>query len=59
MVRGESTDRYVTYAMRLIDMLLHYKIKPILVFDGRNLPSKAQTEAKRRELRGKYKKMVR
>lgn len=30
-------------------MLLSYKIKPILVFDGRYLPAKAQTEAKRRE----------
>lgn len=30
-------------------MLLNYKIKPILVFDGRHLPAKAQTESKRRE----------
>ena len=33
---------------RWCDMLLHHKIKPILVFDGRNLPSKAVTEKKRR-----------
>ena len=29
-------------------MLLHHNIKPVLVFDGRNLPSKAKTENKRR-----------
>lgn len=30
-------------------MLLHFKVKPILVFDGRNLLSKQETEKKRRE----------
>ena len=37
--------------MKYIDMLLYHDIKPILVFDGRNLPSKADTEKKRRENR--------
>ena len=37
--------------MKYIDMLLYHDIKPILVFDGRNLPSKAETEKKRRENR--------
>ena len=36
---------------RWVDMLLHYNIKPVLVFDGRNLPSKAGTEKKRRSKR--------
>ena len=40
-------------------MLLYYNIKPIMVFDGRNLPSKASTELKRRENRAKHRKMVR
>jgi 5'-3' exonuclease len=30
-------------------MLLKYKIKPILVFDGQRLPAKEQTEIKRRK----------
>ena len=30
-------------------MLLRYKIKPILVFDGQRLPAKEQTEIKRRK----------
>ena len=45
--------------MRFVDMLLYYNIKPIMVFDGRNLPSKASTELKRRENRAKHRKMVR
>ncbi|CAK9800609.1 Exonuclease 1 [Anthophora plagiata] len=48
---GQSTDAYVHYCMKFIHMLLSYKIKPILVFDGKHLPAKAQTEAKRREAR--------
>lgn len=36
-------------------MLQHYNIHPILVFDGKNLPAKAETEAKRRESRNKAK----
>ena len=36
---------------RWVDMLLHYNIKPVLVFDGRNLPSKAHTEKKRKAKR--------
>jgi exonuclease-1 len=44
--------------MRYVDMLLHFNVKPILVFDGRNLPSKSETEKKRRENREKYKKMA-
>lgn len=30
-------------------MLLGFGIKPVMVFDGRHLPAKALTEAKRRE----------
>ncbi|XP_034196050.1 exonuclease tos isoform X2 [Osmia lignaria lignaria] len=48
---GQQTKAYINYCMKQIHMLLAYKIKPILVFDGRHLPAKAQTEAKRREAR--------
>jgi len=59
LVQNQKTDGYVVYVMRYVDLLLHHNIKPILVFDGRNLPSKASTEAKRRENRAKYRKMAR
>lgn len=44
-----STFRYVWYCMKFVDMLLGFNIKPILVFDGRNLPSKQEVEKSRRE----------
>ena len=44
--------------MRYCDLLLYHQIKPVLVFDGRNLPSKAGTEKKRRQNRAKYKQMA-
>ncbi len=58
LVRGQDTDSYVVYVMRQIDVLLHHRIKPVVVFDGRNLPSKAQTEKKRRENRAKHRQMA-
>lgn len=41
--------RHIMYCMKYVNMLLQNNIKPILVFDGRHLPAKAETEAKRRE----------
>ncbi|XP_058254927.1 exonuclease 1 isoform X1 [Hemibagrus wyckioides] len=51
LAKGEPTDQYVVYCMKLVDMLLSYGIKPVLVFDGRNLPSKQEVEKARRERR--------
>jgi exonuclease-1 len=35
--------------MKFVHMLLSHNIKPILVFDGRHLPAKAETELKRKQ----------
>ncbi|XP_033215439.1 exonuclease 1 [Belonocnema kinseyi] len=51
LIMGQSSDAYVKYCMKLVHMLIAAKIKPILVFDGRHLPAKADTEVKRREQR--------
>lgn len=56
LVRGEPTDGYVLYVMRQISQLLNHDMKPILVFDGCHLPSKAVTETKRRENRERNRK---
>ncbi|KAI5102816.1 exonuclease 1 [Silurus meridionalis] len=51
LAKGEPTDQYVSFCMKLVDMLLSYGVKPLLVFDGRNLPSKQEVEKARRERR--------
>ena len=39
-MQGKPTDGYIKYIMKYVNLLLQQNIKPILVFDGRNLPSK-------------------
>ncbi|KAL2083500.1 hypothetical protein ACEWY4_021273 [Coilia grayii] len=51
LAKGEPTDQYVTYCMKFVDMLLSFGVKPVLVFDGCNLPSKQEVEKARRERR--------
>ncbi|NXM86167.1 EXO1 Exonuclease, partial [Oenanthe oenanthe] len=51
LARGEPTDLYVSFCMKLVHMLLSFGIKPILVFDGCTLPSKKEVEKARRERR--------
>ena len=58
LVMGKKTDGYILYVMKFVNLLLFHGIKPVLVFDGRNLPSKSETEKFRRENRTKYKKMA-
>ncbi|XP_037751245.1 exonuclease 1 [Chelonia mydas] len=51
LAKGEPTDQYVVFCLKLVDMLLSFGIKPILVFDGCTLPSKKEVEKARREKR--------
>ncbi|GMY23922.1 exonuclease 1 [Fagus crenata] len=39
--------RYIEYFMHRINLLRHYKITPVVVFDGGNIPCKATTEQER------------
>ncbi|XP_055633954.1 exonuclease 1 [Toxorhynchites rutilus septentrionalis] len=55
LARGEVTDIHIQYCLKYVHLLLSHDIKPILVFDGRHLPAKAGTEAKRRETRNSSK----
>ncbi|XP_051156541.1 exonuclease 1 [Leptopilina boulardi] len=56
LIMGQSSDAYVKYCMKLVHMLIAANVKPILVFDGRHLPAKADTESKRREQRDSNKR---
>lgn len=58
LVKGEPTNGYVVYMMKQINLLLTHGIKPIMVFDGCHLPSKAVTETKRRENRERNRKQA-
>lgn len=55
LASGEDTKSLVNYCIKYINLLQSYDIKPILVFDGKNLPAKSETESKRREARNKAK----
>uniref|UniRef100_A0A0P4W1D1 Exonuclease 1 n=1 Tax=Scylla olivacea TaxID=85551 RepID=A0A0P4W1D1_SCYOL len=58
LVKGEPTNGYVIYVMKQVSLLLSHGIKPIMVFDGCHLPSKAVTETKRRINREKNRKQA-
>jgi exonuclease 1 len=52
LCRGIETTKWITYVLKIIDMLLYHKIACIyMVFDGADLPAKADTEARRAENR--------
>ncbi|KAG9478153.1 exonuclease 1 [Eleutherodactylus coqui] len=51
LAKGEPTDQYVAFCMKLVHMLLSHGVRPILVFDGCTLPSKKDVERSRRERR--------
>lgn len=44
---GEITDRWIKFCLNLIDLLLAHDMKVTIIFDGANLPAKAQTEGDR------------
>ena len=46
---GEPTEQYVYYCLKFVNKLPSLGIKPVMVFDGCNLPSKSETEKQRRE----------
>ena len=41
--------RFVNYCMKRIAMLVHNRVRPVVVFDGAYLPAKRATEAERLE----------
>uniref|UniRef100_A0A7E4W7Y1 Exonuclease 1 n=1 Tax=Panagrellus redivivus TaxID=6233 RepID=A0A7E4W7Y1_PANRE len=47
VARNETSDFYITFVRRYIDLLLRYNCHVILVYDGQPLPSKRGTNASR------------
>ncbi|XP_077222595.1 5'-3' exonuclease family protein [Tasmannia lanceolata] len=48
---GQPTSRHIDYCMHRVNLLRHYGVKPILVFDGGLLPMKSDQENKRSRAR--------
>lgn len=46
-MEGDKKLQYLKYCMHRIKMLRHYKITPVVVFDGGSLPCKAATQDER------------
>ena len=51
LVTRTPTNAYVNYVRNMCQLLLSNGLRPVLVFDGRSLPAKALTNARRREQR--------
>ncbi|KAJ8553462.1 hypothetical protein K7X08_024140 [Anisodus acutangulus] len=50
---GDKKLQFLNYFMHRINMLRHYKITPVVVFDGGNLPCKGATEVERHNCKEK------
>lgn len=48
---GGTSEKHILYCMGRVAMLLHYGVKPLLIFDGGHLPAKAAQERHRRARR--------
>lgn len=45
--QGRRNDKYIEYCMHRVNMLRHFGVQPVLVFDGGSLPMKSDQETKR------------
>ncbi|XP_050370583.1 exonuclease 1 [Argentina anserina] len=51
LCQGLPTSRHIDYCMHRVNLLRHYCVKPVLVFDGGLLPMKGEQENKRARAR--------
>ncbi|XVF40239.1 hypothetical protein PTKIN_Ptkin01aG0096100 [Pterospermum kingtungense] len=51
LCKGLPTTRHIEYCMHRVNLLRHYGVKPVLVFDGGLLPMKIEQENKRARTR--------
>lgn len=48
LMNGIDTDKFVAYFMDMINLLIAHEIKPLIVFDGRQLPAKCEKNEERK-----------
>jgi 5'-3' exonuclease len=58
LVLGQPTSKWLEWCVHRCKMLLHYKVIPVLVFDGCRLPEKEKTEKERQDSREKNRTMA-
>ncbi|CAK9171623.1 unnamed protein product, partial [Ilex paraguariensis] len=51
LCKGQPTTKHIDYCMHRVNLLRHYGVRPILVFDGGHLPMKSEQENKRARAR--------
>ncbi|XP_052183814.1 exonuclease 1 [Diospyros lotus] len=51
LCKGQPTSKHIVYCMHRVNLLRHYGVRPILVFDGGLLPMKIEQENKRARAR--------
>lgn len=57
LAQQKPATRHIEFALKQVRMLIHFGVKPYLVFDGDYLPSKAHTEKERAAKRKESKKL--
>ncbi|EME78022.1 uncharacterized protein MYCFIDRAFT_116032, partial [Pseudocercospora fijiensis CIRAD86] len=57
LAEGNPTRKHIDFALHRVRMLIHFGVKPYLVFDGDYLPSKAHTEKERAAKRKESKRV--
>ncbi|WJX67775.1 hypothetical protein P8452_52214 [Trifolium repens] len=55
---SERKLRYIEYFMHRVNLLRYYKVTPVVVFDGGNVPCKAATEKERNKKRHVYRELA-
>ena len=51
LAQGIPTAKYIQFVMHRVNLLRHFKVIPVMVFDGGFLPMKKETEEERRRNR--------
>ncbi|KAF2207202.1 hypothetical protein CERZMDRAFT_29672, partial [Cercospora zeae-maydis SCOH1-5] len=57
LAEGKPTRKHVDFVLHRVRMLMHFGVKPYLVFDGDYLPSKSHTEKERAARRKESKRI--
>lgn len=58
LAAGTATDEHLKYCMQRLEMLIHFGVQPIAVFDGADLPAKRGVHEHRAQQRETAKKEV-